>query len=167
MSDADHRSSIHRHRPFERPADPAQLVAPPRVVNDDDADGSSYPSQPVRSDRPDAQRDKAKDDRPTLCTASPAHDRDVCLEQTNRPVQGLVSIDRSKVAALLSTTPRPRPKSSTNDLVLDLDTVNSRFTTVSRDRYVRIPGTNSRLSRGSKSTPSAERGRLGHIYASR
>lgn len=30
--------------------------------------------------------------------------------------KGLVSIDRSVVAALLSTTPRPRPRSSTNDL---------------------------------------------------
>ena len=30
--------------------------------------------------------------------------------------KGLVSIDRSEVAALLSTTPRPKPRSSTNDL---------------------------------------------------
>ena len=30
--------------------------------------------------------------------------------------KGLVSTDRSEVAALLSTTPRPRPRSSTNDL---------------------------------------------------
>ena len=35
-------------------------------------------------------------------------------------VKGLVSIDRSKVAALISTTPRPKPKSSTSDFVLDL-----------------------------------------------
>jgi hypothetical protein len=35
-------------------------------------------------------------------------------------LQGLVSIDRSEVAALLSTTPRPGPRSSTNDLASPL-----------------------------------------------
>ena len=83
--------------------------------------------------------------------------RSACLKQTNRPVQGLVSIDRSKVAALISTTPRPRPKSSTNDLVLDLETVNSRFTTMPDVRYVRNDRAKSRRNRGSKTTPSAER----------
>ena len=39
-----------------------------------------------------------------------------CLKQTNLLVQGWVSIDRSEVAALLSTTPRPKTRSSTNDL---------------------------------------------------
>lgn len=34
--------------------------------------------------------------------------------------KGLVSIDRSEVAALLSTTPRPKPRSSTNDLASPL-----------------------------------------------
>ena len=55
--------------------------------------------------------------------------------RTNRPVQGLVSIDRSKVAALVSTTPRPRPKSSTNDLALYLESVDSRFTTKGTGRW--------------------------------
>ena len=36
--------------------------------------------------------------------------------KTNRPIVGLVSTDRSVVAALLSTTPRPVTKSSANDL---------------------------------------------------
>ena len=42
----------------------------------------------------------------------------MCLswKQTNLLVQGWVSIDRSEVAALLSTTPRPKTRSSTNDL---------------------------------------------------
>ena len=83
--------------------------------------------------------------------------RYACLKQTNRPVQGLVSIDRSKVAALISTTPRPRPKSSTNDLALDLDTVDSRFTTASDQRYVRVDRTDSHRVRGYKTTPAAER----------
>ena len=89
--------------------------------------------------------------------------RYVCLEQTNRPVQGLVSIDRSKVAALISTTPRPRPKSSTNDLALDLDTVDSRFTTAPDGRYVRTAREDSRLVRGFKTTPVAER-RSNRLY---
>ena len=89
--------------------------------------------------------------------------RYVCLEQTNRPVQGLVSIDRSKVAALISTTPRPRPKSSTNDLALDLDTVDSRFTTMSDQQYVRMDRTDSHLIRGYKTTPAAER-RSNRLY---
>ena len=33
----------------------------------------------------------------------------------NRPIEGLVSTDRSMVAALLNTTPRPVTKSSAND----------------------------------------------------
>jgi hypothetical protein len=33
----------------------------------------------------------------------------------NRPIVGLVSTDRSMVAALLNTTPRPVTKSSAND----------------------------------------------------
>ena len=37
-------------------------------------------------------------------------------KKTNRPIVGLVSTDRSVVAALLSTTPRPVTKSSANDL---------------------------------------------------
>ncbi len=37
--------------------------------------------------------------------------------RTNLPVGGWVSIDRSMVAALLSTTPRPIPRSSADDLV--------------------------------------------------
>lgn len=37
-------------------------------------------------------------------------------EHTNLPVKGRVSIDRSMVAALLRTTPRQVPKSSTDDL---------------------------------------------------
>ena len=44
--------------------------------------------------------------------------QEMCLswKQTNLLVQGWVSIDRSEVAALLSTTPRPKTRSSTNDL---------------------------------------------------
>lgn len=38
------------------------------------------------------------------------------LVRTNLLVKGWVSTDRSEVAALLITTPRPRTKSSTNDL---------------------------------------------------
>ena len=38
------------------------------------------------------------------------------LVRTNLLVKGWVSTDRSEVAALLGTTPRPRTKSSTNDL---------------------------------------------------
>ena len=34
---------------------------------------------------------------------------------SNRPIEGLVSTDRSMVAALLNTTPRPVTKSSAND----------------------------------------------------
>jgi hypothetical protein len=41
--------------------------------------------------------------------------RCVRLKRTNLQSKGLVSIDRSVVAALLSTTPRPRARSSTND----------------------------------------------------
>ena len=38
------------------------------------------------------------------------------IEQiSNRPIVGLVSTDRSMVAALLNTTPRPVTKSSAND----------------------------------------------------
>ena len=45
---------------------------------------------------------------------------------TNLPVEGWVSIDRSMVAALLSTTPRQVPRSSTDDSVLEhLNWVNS------------------------------------------
>ena len=50
---------------------------------------------------------------------SPFTDQEkMCLswKQTNLLVQGWVSIDRSEVAALLSTTPRPKTRSSTNDL---------------------------------------------------
>lgn len=41
----------------------------------------------------------------------------VRLKRTNLPVKGWVSIDRSMVAALLSTTPRLVPRSSTDDSV--------------------------------------------------
>lgn len=37
-------------------------------------------------------------------------------EKTNLPVRGLVSVYRSMVAALIRTTPRQVPKSSTDDL---------------------------------------------------
>ena len=39
------------------------------------------------------------------------------FSRTNLPVEGRVSIDRSMVAALLSTTPRQVPRSSTDDSV--------------------------------------------------
>lgn len=42
----------------------------------------------------------------------------VRTKRTNLPVGGKVSIDRSMVAALLSTTPRLVPRSSTDDSVL-------------------------------------------------
>ncbi len=42
-------------------------------------------------------------------------DVSVCCGQISLS-KGLVSIDRSEAAALLSTTPRQRPRSSTNDL---------------------------------------------------
>ncbi len=44
--------------------------------------------------------------------------KDVCSSRSEQifESQGRVSIDRSKVAALLSTTPRLQPRSSTNDL---------------------------------------------------
>ena len=50
----------------------------------------------------------------TLTTAS----EDCPTERTNLPVKGWVSIDRSMVTALLSTTPRQVPRSSTDDSVL-------------------------------------------------
>ena len=37
------------------------------------------------------------------------------MKIANRPIEGLVSTDRSMVAALLNTTPRPVTKSSAND----------------------------------------------------
>ena len=40
--------------------------------------------------------------------------------------QGLISIDRSVVAALLCTIPRPRARSSTDDFTLDLQRVDIR-----------------------------------------
>ena len=116
----------------------------------------SSPTRVVDSRRTEEERGRRAPRTPTDRPTDRRTGRDVCLEQTNRPVRGLVSIDRSKVAALLSTTPRPRPKSSTNDLVLDLDTVNSRFTTMPDlgDTYA---GRNEESSyRGYKSTPSAE-----------
>ena len=47
--------------------------------------------------------------------------------RTNPPVEGLVSIDRSVVAALLGTTPRLVPKSSANDLAPALCIGSSEF----------------------------------------
>lgn len=46
---------------------------------------------------------------------------------TNLPVEGRVSIDRSMVAALLSTTPRPVPRSSADDLAPPRFTKGSRL----------------------------------------
>ena len=93
--------------------------------------------------------------------------RDARLKRTNRSVQGLVSIDRSKVAALVSTTPRPRTKSSTNDLVLNLDTVDSRFTTMLDQRYIRLNERIVILAVAPRPHRVPNDGRLGYIYASR
>ena len=54
--------------------------------------------------------------------------KNLCLKHkfwTNLPVGGWVSIDRSMVAALLSTTPRQVPRSSTDDSVQEFS--NKKF----------------------------------------
>ena len=55
----------------------------------------------------------------------PSVEESSVYRRTNPPVEGLVSIDRSVVAALLGTTPRLVPKSSANDLALELCTGSS------------------------------------------
>ena len=52
-----------------------------------------------------------------LCLKSPLDPPKMCSSEANKSSsqKGLVSTDRSKTTALLSTTPRRKPRSSTND----------------------------------------------------
>ena len=123
---------------------------------------------PLRGDRARAgrerERERERESRPPREGGPPAihWPTDVSV-QSGQICQskGLVSIDRSEAAALLSTTPRLRPRSSTNDLA-PLHCMG----------WISLRHTGAELHAGQEpcccglTTASAEDGRPAHIVAS-
>ena len=150
--------------PRRRPAPPVSQAG--RLIRDLDTKrkkkGPPEQPAPLRGDRARAGRER--ESRPPREGGPPAihWPTDVSV-QSGQICQskGLVSIDRSEAAALLSTTPRLRPRSSTNDLA-PLHCMG----------WISLRHTGAELHAGQEpcccglTTASAEDGRPAHIVAS-
>ncbi len=157
--------------PRRRPAPPVSQAG--RLIRD--LDTKRKKKRPTRAAGPaqggpgsggprERERERERESRPPREGGPPAihWPTDVSV-QSGQICQskGLVSIDRSEAAALLSTTPRLRPRSSTNDLA-PLHCMG----------WISLRHTGAELHAGQEpcccglTTASAEDGRPAHIVAS-